>query len=84
MYLLISIISFQIHSYYQKCDYYLKANNGALCNCGAAVHSGDSVFIANFCNIGNRQNRYAIQKICNEQDMLVEGGGNSYTVSSLL
>ncbi|VDI52511.1 Hypothetical predicted protein, partial [Mytilus galloprovincialis] len=72
-----------IHSYYQKCDYYLSYNGGALCNCGAAVRSGDSVFIANFCKIDNRQNQYAIQKICDDQDMFVEGGGNSYTIHTI-
>lgn len=63
-------IFLQIHSFYQRC-------RTALCNCGAAVRSGNSLFVANFC--GN--NNYVTQNICNKNDISVEKNGNGYWVS---
>ena len=59
-----------IHSFYQRCY-------SALCNCGAAVRSSNSLFVANFC--GN--NNYVTQNICNENDISVQKEGNGYGVT---
>lgn len=66
----------QVHAYYRKC------NNGALCNCGAAIRSGESAFIVNFCNVNGHQNHYVTQKICKDHEMQVTANGNTYTVSN--
>lgn len=65
----------QVHGYYRKC------NGGALCNCGAAVRSGNSAFIANFCKVNGHENRYVTRKICDKKEMVVEETSNSYKVS---
>lgn len=68
------MICLKIHSVYQRCN-----KERALCNCGAAVRSGDSLFLANFCN----GNRYVKQFICDENDITVteKTNGHGYYVS---
>ncbi|CAG2252550.1 unnamed protein product [Mytilus edulis] len=72
----------QINAYFREC------NGRALCNCGLAVRSGDSVFVANFCEtiverdgISERKlNRYVIQRLCDDQSLIVIENGNTIEV----
>ncbi|XP_076070432.1 von Willebrand factor D and EGF domain-containing protein-like isoform X1 [Mytilus galloprovincialis] len=73
----------QINAYFRKC------NGAALCNCGLAVRSGDSVFVANFCEtevekngIRTRKlNRYVIQRLCDDRSLVVTEDGNKIEVT---
>ncbi|VDI03159.1 Hypothetical predicted protein, partial [Mytilus galloprovincialis] len=67
----------EVHGYYRKC------NGGALCNCGAAVRSGNSAFIANFCKVNGHENRYVTRKICDKKEMVVEETSNSYKITTM-
>ncbi|VDI13449.1 Hypothetical predicted protein [Mytilus galloprovincialis] len=60
----------QVNVYFSRCS-----PAGGLCNCGVAVRSADSIFIANFCATGilsNRKiNRYITSRICDDQNLIV-------------
>lgn len=63
-----------------------------MCNCGLAVRSGDSVFVANFCEtevvkngISKRKlNRYVIQRLCDDRSLVVTEDGNKIEVNSCI
>ncbi|CAC5414798.1 unnamed protein product [Mytilus coruscus] len=67
----------QIHGFFRKCS-------TALCNCGIAIRSADSLFVANFCETlykGQRRvNRYVASWLCDDQNMIIEETGNTYMV----
>ena len=72
----------QVSAYFKKCY------GTVLCNCGVAVRSADSVFVANFCITtykGQRKvNRYMKQRLCDDQSLIIEKTSTSYTVSCCL
>lgn len=56
-----------------------------MCNCGVAVRSGDSLFVTNFCeteltNGERRTNNYIIQRLCDDQNLIVEETGDKFKV----
>lgn len=68
-----------------KVSAYFKPCYGTvLCNCGMAVRSGDSLFVANFCKTVykgvQRVNRYMIQRLCDDQSLVIQKTSTSYTV----
>ncbi|CAC5389963.1 unnamed protein product [Mytilus coruscus] len=67
-----------INAYYKKCY------SNILCNCGVAARSGNSLFVANFCETiyesRKRVNRYVINRHCDDQNLIVTESGSSYTV----
>lgn len=71
---------FQINAYYKKCS------STVLCNCGVAARSGNSLFVANFCSTKapsdsrRRVNRYVINRLCDDQNLIVTDIGNTYKV----
>ena len=72
----------QVSVYFKRCS------STVLCNCGVAVRSADSVFVANFCTTtykGRRKvNRYMKQRLCDDQSLIIEKTSTSYTVSCCL
>ena len=64
--------------------YYINCNGAAMCNCGLAVRSGNSLFVANFCNTkyqgGSKYNNYIVQRLCDDQNLVVTESGNTITV----
>ena len=72
----------QVSVYFKRCY------RTVLCNCGVAVRSADSVFVANFCTTtykGRRKvNRYMKQRLCDDQSLIIEKMSTSYTVSCYL
>ncbi|XP_076072003.1 uncharacterized protein LOC143043707 [Mytilus galloprovincialis] len=69
----------QVSAYYKKC------HNTVLCNCGVAVRSGDSLFVANYCETnykGQRKtNRYMTQRLCDDQSLIVTNKGNTFEIT---
>ncbi|CAC5392582.1 unnamed protein product [Mytilus coruscus] len=68
----------EVNAYYKKCY------NTVLCNCGVAARSGNSLFVANFCETTYKSqrkvNRYVINRLCDDQKLVVTESGNSYTI----
>jgi hypothetical protein len=68
----------QVNAYYTNC------NRAALCNCGLAVRSGNNLFVANFCNTtyksAPRYNNYIVQRLRDDQNLVVTESGNTITV----
>ncbi|CAG2252440.1 unnamed protein product [Mytilus edulis] len=60
----------QVNVYFSHCMHRV-----GLCNCGVAVRSADSIFIANFCETGilskRKTNRYITSRICDDQNLVV-------------
>ncbi|XP_063436540.1 von Willebrand factor D and EGF domain-containing protein-like [Mytilus trossulus] len=60
----------QVNVYFSHCIL-----RTGLCNCGVAVRSADSIFIANFCETGiltkRKTNRYITSRICDDQNLIV-------------
>lgn len=71
----------QINIYVQECP----QSTTVLCNCGIAVRSSDSFFIANFCRTKYQSvwktNRYMKQMLCDDQHLVVEKTGTAYTIT---
>ncbi|XP_063416202.1 uncharacterized protein LOC134697845 [Mytilus trossulus] len=69
----------QVSAYFQSCY------TNVLCNCGVAVRSGDSLFVANYCetkyNGINKVNRYMKQRLCDDQSLIVTKTSSSYTIT---
>jgi len=72
------LLLLQVNAYFKKC------NGAALCNCGLAVRSGNSIFVANFCKTEYkgvpRYNKYIVQRLCDDQNLVVTESGNTITV----
>ncbi|VDI60923.1 Hypothetical predicted protein [Mytilus galloprovincialis] len=69
----------QVNAFYKKCY------TTVLCNCGIAVRSGDSLFVANYCDTNYkgqiRTNRYMKQRLCDDQSLIVTKSGNTYEIT---
>ncbi|CAC5390509.1 unnamed protein product [Mytilus coruscus] len=69
----------QVSAYFKGCS------TSILCNCGIAVRSGDSIFVANYCETnykGQRKtNRYMSQRLCDDQSLTVTKTGNTYVIT---
>ncbi|VDI18310.1 Hypothetical predicted protein [Mytilus galloprovincialis] len=67
----------QINAFFRICG-------GALCNCGVAVRSANSLFVANFCETiykgQRRANRYVASWLCDDQNLIIEENTNKYKV----
>ncbi|CAC5377862.1 unnamed protein product [Mytilus coruscus] len=65
--------------------YFKSCYTGILCNCGVAVRSGDSLFVANYCetkyNGINKVNRYMKQRLCDDRSLIVTKTSSSYTIT---
>ena len=72
------VLLLQVNAYFTNC------NGAALCNCGLAVRSGNSIFVANFCKTKYkgvpRYNKYIVQRLCDDQNLVVTESGNTITV----
>ncbi|CAG2192527.1 unnamed protein product [Mytilus edulis] len=70
----------QINAFFRKCN----PGANALCNCGVAIRSADSLFVANFCETmykGQRRvNRYVASWLCDDQNLIIEENVNKYKV----
>ncbi|XP_071123992.1 uncharacterized protein [Mytilus edulis] len=71
----------QVNAFFKRC----KSGSNALCNCGVAVRSGDSLFVTNFCeteltNGERRTNNYIIQRLCDDQNLIVEETGDKFKI----
>ncbi|XP_071143816.1 von Willebrand factor D and EGF domain-containing protein-like isoform X1 [Mytilus edulis] len=70
----------QINAYFRECN----PGYPALCNCGVAVRSANSLFVANFCETKykgeKRVNRYVASWMCDDQNLVVTESGNTYKV----
>ncbi|XP_052076398.1 von Willebrand factor D and EGF domain-containing protein-like [Mytilus californianus] len=69
----------QVSAYFRKCS------TSILCNCGVAVRSGNSLFVANYCETnykGTRKiNRYMTQRLCDDQSLTVTKSGYTYAIT---
>lgn len=72
----------QVNAFFKRCN----SRSSALCNCGVAVRSGDSLFVTNFCeteltNGERRTNNYIIQRLCDDQNLIIEETGDKFKVT---
>ncbi|VDH89919.1 Hypothetical predicted protein, partial [Mytilus galloprovincialis] len=71
----------QVNAFFKRCN----SRSNALCNCGVAVRSGDSLFVTNFCeteltNGERRTNNYIIQRLCDDQNLIIEETGDRFKI----